>query len=50
MPCGMFYGIKKAGWKMVRPCHKKQYRHQKNTFIYLKKSNFKGDLNPAMII
>jgi hypothetical protein len=38
---------------LVYPCkYSKSSRSagQKNTIVYLKKSNFKGELNPAMII
>lgn len=35
-----YTGKQQCEWMLPMP-----YRHQKNPFVYLKKSNFKGELN-----
>jgi hypothetical protein len=43
-------GIKILLTAALEPVLNRLYSYQKNAFVFLKKSNFKGDLNPAMII
>jgi len=46
-------GLRHSFMQRVSPIYqwpKNQYGTQKNEIVYLKKSNFKGELNPAMII